>query len=114
MRDSWTFKISVGQLSESLLNQLSDAIFKYTVPLIVDDLVIGTATLAQIDKTAVIFTARHVTTKIFERRKAKFFHGCLLTAPDEKPLILGVEIPYLDCCRPDGSTDNSVHKLPSW
>jgi hypothetical protein len=69
MRDSWTFKISVGQLSESLLNQLSDAIFKYTVPLIVDDLVIGTGTLAQIDKTAGIFTARHVTTKIFEGNK---------------------------------------------
>ena len=51
MRD-WTFKISVGQLSESLLKQLSDAMFKYTVPLIVDDLVIGTATLAQIDRTA--------------------------------------------------------------
>jgi len=33
MRDSWTFKIAVGQLSESLLNHLSDAIFKYTVPL---------------------------------------------------------------------------------
>lgn len=52
MRDHWTFKISVGQLSESLLKQLSDAMFKYTVPLIVDDLVIGTATLAQIDRTA--------------------------------------------------------------
>jgi hypothetical protein len=102
MRDSWTFKISVGQLSESLLNQLSDAIFKYTVPLIVDDLVIGTGTLAQIDKTAGIFTARHVTTKIFERKKGKFVHGFLLTAPDEQPVILGVEIPYLDCWRPNG------------
>ncbi len=105
MRDSWTFKISVGQLSESLLNQLSDAIFKYTVPLIVDDLVIGTGTLAQIDKTAGIFTTRHVTTKIFERRKGKFVHGFLLTAPDEQPVILGVEIPYLDCWRPDGRDD---------
>ncbi len=105
MRDSWTFKISVGQLSESLLNHLSDAIFKYTVPLIVDDLVIGTGTLAQIDKTAGIFTARHVTTKIFERRKGKFVHGFLLTAPDEQPVILSVEIPYLDCWRPDGRDD---------
>src|SRR5260370_34965773 len=105
MRDSWTFKISVGQLYESLLNQLSDTILKYTVPLIVDDLVIGTGTLAQIDKTAGIFTARHVTTKIFERRKGKFVHGFLLTAPDEQPVILGVEIPYLDCWRPDGRDD---------
>src|SRR5258708_26376005 len=105
MRDSWTFKISVGQLSESLLNQLSDAIFKYTVPLIVDDGVSGSGTLAQIDKTAGIFTARHVTTKIFERRKGKFGHGFLLTAPDEQPVILGVEIPYLDCWRPDGRDD---------
>jgi hypothetical protein len=75
------------------------------VPLIVDDLVIGTGTLAQIDKTAGIFTARHVTTKIFERRKGKFVHGFLLTAPDEQPVILSVEIPYLDCWRPDGRDD---------
>jgi hypothetical protein len=105
MRDSRTFEISVGHLSESLLNQLSDAIFKYTVPLIVDDLVIGTGTLAQIDKTVGIFTARHVTTKVFERRKGKYVHGFLLTAPDEQPVILRVEIPYLDCWRPDGRDD---------
>src|SRR5260370_35812382 len=105
MRDSWTFKISVGQLFGSLLNHRSGAIFKYTVTLSVDELVIGTGTLGQSDKSAGIFTARHVTTKIFERRKGKFVHGFLLTAPDEQPVILGVEIPYLDCWRPDGRDD---------
>jgi hypothetical protein len=57
-----SFRISVGELSETLLEEIWRATYDYTVPLVLNDHLVGTGTLVTASGKHGILTAAHVIT----------------------------------------------------
>lgn len=66
-----TFRISVGDFTESLIIQIWNAVYDYTIPFILDEELLGTGTLVTVDQATGVLTARHVASEIFKKCQGK-------------------------------------------
>ena len=57
-----SFRITVGEFSDVLLNDISRTTYDYTIPLGLNNVLVGSGTLVNIDATPGILTAAHVIT----------------------------------------------------
>jgi hypothetical protein len=57
-----SFRITVGEFSDKLLNDISRTTYDYTIPLGLSNVLVGSGTLVNIDGTLGILTAAHVIT----------------------------------------------------
>jgi hypothetical protein len=58
-----SFRLTVGEFSEELLDRISRAIYDYTIPLGLNNDLVGSGSLVTIDGSFGILTAAHVITE---------------------------------------------------
>jgi hypothetical protein len=95
----------VRDFTESLIIQIWNAVYDYTIPFILDEALLGTGTLVTVDQATGVLTARHVASEIFKKRQGKPAHKLVFTALDRQASMLPIETQYLDWWCSEG-TDN--------
>ncbi len=90
-----SFRITVGEFSDELLNDISRTTYDYTIPLGLNNVLVGSGTLINIDATPGILTAAHVI-KVSGWNNSIGVKQALVTTPDRHASYLWERMENLD------------------